>query len=421
MLGAGTRWHIAATPASVSLRAILRALAAMESPLMRLLGLVLLVATSVLIFGLGAILLLVTHPAVLPMMAPPQDPHGSHIPVGLMFARAAHGFFTITIVSLISFNFVMCVVTNPGNTDFLGPELARVKMAAAVASVTRLRQGPQRNPEARGEGDSERNRTADLVQDDDWNQSVNGGAGASNGRQEEYVQLLVNGGDSAQLGMGSDDCDSYGVLEMRMCKTCLLPKPARAHHCRVCNKCVLKMDHHCPWINNCVGHFNHRYFTLFTTYAAIGTLYFTLINMPVFYDIFLSGKKHKSYRIPNIIRLDVYLLFCTLAGALSIMLTVLAGLNLYYVCTAQTQIEVLENRWLQNMARANGGTFVNEYDVGTVRNLRVHLNVRRNDWRGWTAGLLRLWPRGPVGDGVHYTRVSTVFSAASGSNDRDFA
>lgn len=38
------------------------------------------------------------------------------------------------------------------------------------------------------------------------------------------------------------------------CKKCEKPKPPRAHHCSVCNKCVLKMDHHCPWINNCVGH-----------------------------------------------------------------------------------------------------------------------------------------------------------------------
>ena len=30
-----------------------------------------------------------------------------------------------------------------------------------------------------------------------------------------------------------------------ICKKCISPKPPRAHHCSVCNKCVLKMDHHC--------------------------------------------------------------------------------------------------------------------------------------------------------------------------------
>lgn len=30
-----------------------------------------------------------------------------------------------------------------------------------------------------------------------------------------------------------------------ICKKCISPKPPRAHHCSVCNKCILKMDHHC--------------------------------------------------------------------------------------------------------------------------------------------------------------------------------
>ena len=33
----------------------------------------------------------------------------------------------------------------------------------------------------------------------------------------------------------------------RYCKKCQRHKPPRTHHCRVCNKCVLRMDHHCVW------------------------------------------------------------------------------------------------------------------------------------------------------------------------------
>ena len=39
----------------------------------------------------------------------------------------------------------------------------------------------------------------------------------------------------------------------RKCENCDSMKPPRAHHCRTCGRCVMRMDHHCPWINNCVG------------------------------------------------------------------------------------------------------------------------------------------------------------------------
>ena len=85
------------------------------------------------------------------------------------------------------------------------------------------------------------------------------------------------------------------------------PKPPRAHHCRICDKCILKMDHHCrippshtthtthththtqhthththththldwcpAWMFNCVGHLNHRYFFSFVVFMWLGTSY----------------------------------------------------------------------------------------------------------------------------------------------------
>ncbi|MES1912603.1 MAG: hypothetical protein MHM6MM_004849 [Cercozoa sp. M6MM] len=59
-------------------------------------------------------------------------------------------------------------------------------------------------------------------------------------------------------------------VETSQCHSCRTERPARAHHCSVCNECVLKMDHHCVWVCNCVGYHNYKYFCLFVFYTAVG-------------------------------------------------------------------------------------------------------------------------------------------------------
>uniref|UniRef100_A0A7S1VQ19 Palmitoyltransferase n=1 Tax=Grammatophora oceanica TaxID=210454 RepID=A0A7S1VQ19_9STRA len=52
-----------------------------------------------------------------------------------------------------------------------------------------------------------------------------------------------------------------------MCGQCQTFKPPFSHHCRICNRCVSRMDHHCPWMNNCVGAGNLKHFCLFLVYT----------------------------------------------------------------------------------------------------------------------------------------------------------
>jgi len=55
--------------------------------------------------------------------------------------------------------------------------------------------------------------------------------------------------------------------KVRYCHVCDLFKPASAHHCRTCGRCINRLDHHCPWISGCVGELNQRYFLLFLFYV----------------------------------------------------------------------------------------------------------------------------------------------------------
>ncbi|KNB45836.1 hypothetical protein JH06_0512 [Blastocystis sp. subtype 4] len=78
------------------------------------------------------------------------------------------------------------------------------------------------------------------------------------------------------------------IIDARSGVRCNCIKPFRAHHCRRCQKCILKMDHHCPWISNCVGARNQKPFMLFLLYVSIGET--IAIIMTIMYCRFYSSK-----------------------------------------------------------------------------------------------------------------------------------
>ncbi|KJH53356.1 DHHC zinc finger domain protein [Dictyocaulus viviparus] len=103
---------------------------------------------------------------------------------------------------------------------------------------------------------------------------------------------------SAHFGLLSssseDDCSSdreemmlhsWGgaAADWTMCTRCESFRPPRAHHCRVCRRCIRKMDHHCPWVNNCIGELNQKFFLQFLLYVGLSSMYSMLLH-----SIFLS-------------------------------------------------------------------------------------------------------------------------------------
>jgi palmitoyltransferase len=75
---------------------------------------------------------------------------------------------------------------------------------------------------------------------------------------DRVISILVGRGKhkkNEEYEMVQNDIDPPTDVDpkkiFKFCQKCNIYKPFRAHHCSVCNRCVLKMDHHCPWINNC--------------------------------------------------------------------------------------------------------------------------------------------------------------------------
>jgi palmitoyltransferase ZDHHC3/7/25 len=75
--------------------------------------------------------------------------------------------------------------------------------------------------------------------------------------------------DPGSVPMSAIPCERQRLLKdsHSMCGQCQTYKPPGSHHCRICNRCISKMDHHCPWMNNCVGSHNLKHFLLFLVYT----------------------------------------------------------------------------------------------------------------------------------------------------------
>jgi len=133
------------------------------------------------------------------------------------------------------------------------------------------------------------------------------------------------------------------------CTVCKLYKPPRTHHCKRCQRCVLKMDHHCKWVNNCVGHGNYKYFfcTLFSAYA--GVVYMVVLTVL------------RWLYVPLAVDVPTFLL-----GGLSIMLigqlvrlAFMVVFHAYFVCKNITTID-----WYCCRGKGIG----HSYDYGLYRN-----------------------------------------------------
>ncbi|XP_044298056.1 palmitoyltransferase ZDHHC23 [Varanus komodoensis] len=86
------------------------------------------------------------------------------------------------------------------------------------------------------------------------------GLGSSNGLYRAAIPGITVNNNSE--GYSRILKEGPGGITEDWCTKCHLVRPPRAGHCRICGRCVKRLDHHCVWINSCVGEQNHQAFVL---------------------------------------------------------------------------------------------------------------------------------------------------------------
>ncbi|KAL3834143.1 hypothetical protein ACJIZ3_008879 [Penstemon smallii] len=168
-----------------------------------------------------------------------------------------------------------------------------------------------------------------------------------------------------------------GTLQRR-CDKCSVYKPPRTHHCRVCKRCILRMDHHCIWINNCVGHRNYKAFLLLVFYACVASTYSAIIiTSCTFLKEWDSVSSHS---------LKSFYISC---GFMSVFLSLILGTlllwHIYLTTHNMTTIEYHDAKRAAWLAKKSGLSYHHPYDVGVYKNITLVLGPNMLKWMCPTA------------------------------------
>jgi hypothetical protein len=165
---------------------------------------------------------------------------------------------------------------------------------------------------------------------------------------------------------------SNNLQPISNCTICRHSKPIRTHHCRKCNKCVLKMDHHCPWVGHCIGKKNYKYYVLFLSYTVLSLCDAVFASIQILYS---------SFQTKNYFLFSICIISITTIGQLLLMLAVgyllvWHAMQLVHNCTTiewyQAQKNSRQNSnklakfpWLKTFLKTS------KYDKGNVANIKA--------------------------------------------------
>ncbi|XP_010780705.1 palmitoyltransferase ZDHHC16A isoform X1 [Notothenia coriiceps] len=216
-----------------------------------------------------------------------------------------------------------------------------------------------------------------------------------------------------------------------VCKKCIIPKPARTHHCGICNRCILRMDHHCPWLNNCVGHLNHRYFFNFCLFMTMGCVFCSFSGRNLFLDAYnaIERFKHTDVEKPGVpvtgmgvligllppgqtnyqtaappytfkdkmINKSIIYMW-VLTSTVAVALGALTCWHAVLISRGETSIERHLNHREKERMEKRGRVYKNPFDYGRLNNWKVFFGVQKRSH--WLTRVLLPSGHTPPGDGL---------------------
>ncbi|KAL7408816.1 DHHC palmitoyltransferase-domain-containing protein [Mrakia frigida] len=180
----------------------------------------------------------------------------------------------------------------------------------------------------------------------------------------------------------------------RYCSKCSAYKPPRAHHCKTCNRCILRMDHHCPWTANCIGHHNYASFVRFLTFVDVSCTYNMVLVCSRIWD-FAKGGENTYLNEPS--GREIIFVVLNLAACIPVLLSV-GIFSLYHywsLWSNTTTIEAWEKDKVATLIRRGKIRDIKyPYNISPYKNISSILGYSPLYW---------CWPAQKVpGDGLRF-------------------
>lgn len=157
-------------------------------------------------------------------------------------------------------------------------------------------------------------------------------------RSSQLLQLDRNWSpDCGNIALTDVEMALRSCMQMPKCRSCNAPKPARCHHCKVCRRCVLKMDHHCPFVNNCIGLRNYHIFCIFLLDIVIACCFMLLTLSCQFIEV-VRAWFHDGEITPHFLHVVAATIIPTVAG---LVLTPFLFFHVTLILSNETTLEYM--------------------------------------------------------------------------------